>query len=378
MFENSDIVASVPDRCGANMRTVPALRLVGGALTFAASSTPAPGDWQDAITALLGSVGLRIEHAAPRSAAGLKDVVDWARGEPGVASAPQFAPWQCWSPVAFQQGAAATPPGAAWVASYLFDHGIGNAAQGARFDVLLMSPHPASCQPADDGDWPLPRPALLETMIGAARREGRQRLGIVVHAPSRNALIGRMLRADRAVLREGVATEVVTAEEALVQLLRNPRKWDAIIAMPELRSMVLAMLGEAGDLPGPFPQLWHGRGLRMIGAEQLAGRAAALPLDAPVLIAALILAAVDAGLLQAARQLYRSAAQAWQRGVVTPGREAIAPYATQVTDAEFIALVCKGAAAGGRQVAGWQALGTPGAVAPTASRPASLRLVTPD
>ena len=362
-------------------RAQPMLRLVGGALRLAAPATPVPDDWLAAMTALLEWLDLGIEHEAQRPAQGLREMVDRARGEPPAAAAPQFAPWQAWSPVAFQHSPLHTPPGSAWVRSYLFDHGVGRSRPGARFDALLMSPHPAACLRAEAGEPLLPRPALLERMIGAARVEGRRQVAMVVQAGNRNAVVRQLLRTDRSLTRDGIDIEIVTIEDALVQLLRNPGRWDAIIAMPELRSMILALLAEAGEMPGPCPMLWHGsgqgNGLNTITAELLASHPAPLPLNAPLLIQSLLLAMLDAGLVQVAQRLYQAAAQLSQRGVVTPGRHTIAPYVTEVADAEFIALVCKGAAASGRSVADWRAL-APFAAPERTSKPFRLRVVDGD
>lgn len=377
MLENPNLSgpsSSTPQYAGT-ART--SLRLVGATLKLASPDTLAPGDWLPSIAALLEWLEIRVEQAPPRAGQGLRDVVEWARGEPPASSPPLFAPWQAWSPVRYQQSGTPLPAGSAWAGSYLFDHGVGQSPHGARLDVLLMSPHPLSGLVAEESDAQLPKHALLERMISAARSESRRKVALVVHAGSRNAAIGQLLRARRLLTGDETEVDVVVIEEALVKLLRNPRRWDAIIVMPGLRSMVFALLSEAGDVPGPCPMLWHGRGLSAIGAEALENRSVPLPLDAPLLIQALVFALLNDGLLQAARRLYHAAAQLWLRGVATPGRNSVAPYASQVTDAEFIDLICKGAAVGGRIVADWRALGPIGLPTGAVSLP-RLRVVTPD
>ena len=226
MLENSPLPGSGSDNPAYVKPPRTPLKLVGATLTLAAPNTPVPADWLPPITALLEWLDIRVEPAPPRAGQGLREVVDWARGEPPASTAPLFAPWQGWSPLQHQQREAPFLPGSAWAGSYMFDHGRGQSPNGARLDVLLMSPHPHTGLTDGEGDAQVPRLAVLERMIGAARSEARQKVAVIVHARSRNAAVGQVLRARRSLTRDETEVDIVAIEEALIQLMRNPRHWD--------------------------------------------------------------------------------------------------------------------------------------------------------
>lgn len=377
------LTSSVPERltqdtdiAGQSVPARPALKLVGGTLRLAQPCEAMPEEWLLSITALLDWLDIRMEFVPPRPPQGLKEVVDWARGETAVPAAPLFAPWRGWSPVAFQNDSAQNLPRGDWVGSYLLDHTAGRSSQQARLDVLLMSPHPAACVHEADCNAQLPRLKLLKTMISAARSESRKKVAIIVHARSRNAMIGQMLLVDRSLTREGIEIDIVSVEDALGDMMRSAGRWDAIIVMPDLRSIVFAMLAHTSGISGPWPMLWHGRNLCVVGSEVLANGALPIPLDAPLLVKSLALAAFHSGLGHGARRLHEAAAQLWLRGLTTPGRSSIAPYANEVSDAEFVRLIGSGAGISGRIVPGWRAVGTPEGPAVT-TQAVKLHIVSP-
>jgi hypothetical protein len=313
--------------------------------------------------------------AAPRAPA-LRKVADWARGQ-AAAPAPFFAPWHPVSPVALQPGHGPELPRADWVVSYLFEHGPGSAVRGEPLDLALFSPHPGACAAEGEGDAPMPRLAVLEAMLQAAREQGRTRLAIIVPARQRNAMARQLLLADRALTREGVEIEVLAVEAALGALhCRRPR-WDGLIVMPALRSIVFAVLGEGTGCKGPWPMLWHDAngGLVLATSEALAEPGARLPLDAPVLMQVLALTLSHAGMRPAARRLHDAAARLRDSGVVTSTRGSSAPYAKTVSDAELVELVCTGLLPGHRPAPHWRALGD-GTLAGTARPSVRLNVVS--
>lgn len=341
----------------AGVQTRPGLQLVNTGLRLAepvGASNPA---WANATARLLDWLEIAITPVAPRRAQGLAKVADWARSAAGTNLAPRFAPWLPISPVALQHPASPDLPRADWVASYLFDHGPGSAARGDALDLMLMSAHPACCEPDDDGTAPLPRLAIVEAMIRAARAEGRSRIALIVPARQRNAASRQLLLADRTLTREGITLEVLGIEQALGELALARPRWDGLIVSPHLRSIVFALVAQASGIAGPWPMLWHGpSGLVLAASEALCEAGARLPLDGVVLVQALALTLQQAGMAPAALRLHESCARLRDSGVVTPSRGSPAPYVTEVDDAQFIALVCDGAAAGKRAVPDWRAV----------------------
>ena len=342
-------------------RTPPALRLIASGLRLAEPVTPPDPAWADAFARLLGWLDVMVEAVAAARGQGLRKVAGWARGAAAVPVAPLFAPWQAISPVAFQGAGGAELPQADWVASYLFDHGQGSTATSAApTDLVLMSPHPARCIVEEAGDGPMPRLAVLEAMIRAARDEGRTKLALIVSARQRNAVARHLLLADRALTREGLALEVLSAEQAVPALMVSRPRWDALIVMPEWRSIVFALLAEASSVTAPWPMLWHQPGGPvLVASEALCEAGARLPLDAMALVQALALTLRQAGMNAAALRLHESCARLRESGTVTPARGSPAPYVTQVDDARFVELVCTAAATSGRAVPRWRALGDP-------------------
>jgi hypothetical protein len=338
---------------GARLSLVTSNRLVLGQTDDAA-----PADWQRAFESLVTSYQIAVEQTRPDRTSSLRQVVRWAGAGAGVstASATVFAPWQCISPVALQRaGGRPHLPRAQWVASYLLTSGSDYAVGQHCIDTMLMSPHPDACLAEDDCDAALPRVAALEAMIGTARAQGRSRLAIIVHARCRGAMARRLLAANRSLTSGDIELEVVSIEQALGRLVSVAHGWDAIIALPELRSIVFAVLAQTSGVAAPWPMAWYDRGdARLVCAEALRDNAAPLPLDATLLIQCLALAACQAGLRYEASALYEGWARLRDNGVVTPGRGSSAPYVKQVSDAEFVELVCARMTGGSRRLPGWK------------------------
>jgi hypothetical protein len=354
----------------------PGLRLVSTALQLAEPVTASDPAWADTTARLLEWLEIAVEPVAARRVQGLGRVADWARVAAGSAPAPCFAPWQPFSPVALQHPASPDLPRADWVASYLFDHGQGSAARAGGLDLVLMSAHPARCETDEEGADPLPRLTIVEAMLRAARAEGRSRIAIIVPSRQRSAVSRQLLRADRGLTREGMTIEVIGIEQALGELVQAQPRWDAVVVSPQLRSIVFAMIAQTSGVTGPWPMLWHGaNGLVMTASEALCEAGARLPLDAPVLVQALALTLQQAGMTPAALRLHESSAQLRDSGVVTPSRGSPAPYVTEVDEAQFVALVCAGAAPGRRAVPQWRALTDLSVSCGTTGEPVRLTVV---
>jgi hypothetical protein len=337
-------------------RPAHSLRLVNTGLRLAAPVAPPQGAWEAGFARLSDWLGIALDPVAAPRAPGLRKVAGWALGQAAPAAL-QFAPWQAISPVALQQAASPDLPRADWAVSYLFEHGPGSAVRAGTLDLALISPHPAACSTDEEGTPPLPRLAVLEAMLHAARAEGRTRIAMIVPSRQRNAMARQLLLADRALTREGLELEVLAVEAALAGLNCARPRWDALIVMPDLRSIVFALLAEATGRKGPWPMLWHSaNGPVLVASEALCEAGARLPFDAPVLVQTLALTLHHAGMATAARRLHEAAARLRDSGVVTASRGSSAPYVKTLEDAEYIAVVCAVTASSQRAAPHWHAL----------------------
>lgn len=363
-----------PSQCPA------ALRLVSGRLSLATPGGPTPLPWQQAMDQLFGWLGLRVEPIAQSQSRSLKQVAKWAFPASDSTGTPLFEPWNIWSPTHFQASAGRSPlPRASWVASYLFDTGTGRPPAHRPIDLMLLSPHPDVCTPDASSGSALPRTAVLTAMIAAARAEGRSRLAILVPTRCRNSLAMQLLAADCALTRDDMALEILSIEEAIGLLLESPLRWDAIITLPDQRSILFAILSETLGVVGPWPMLWHERGLVRVTGEALeepsrTAPCATVPLDSTLLIQSLALAASQAGLGHSARRLYQAWARLRVSGVATSGRPSPAPYANEVDEAVFVERVATDMAHGNRPLPDWKAL-PPGQSGTPSRPPVQLSLV---
>lgn len=349
------------------------LSIVSARLPLGHPAEPAPQAWQDALAALLEWTGVEAEFVPAQPARRLPRMADW--GLAPQAAAPVFAPWIGWSPSAFQHGGLPGLPQAQFVASYLIDHARGAAPAQSGIDLVLMSPHPSVCVAEDAGSPPLPRLPVLKAMIRAARAEGRERLAIIVHARQRGGIARQLLAADRDLTRDGVRLDILAIEDALPALLAGRAGWDAIIAMPDLRSIVFAVLAQTSGVRGAWPMLWYGRGLQMVTCEAAGEGMARLSLDAPALIHALALALREAGAGRAAWRLHDAWARLRDSGVTSAGRGDDAPYVTVVKDSDFIAMLQRDAAVSKRAQQPWRAIKNAKSANPGSQSPV-LRIVS--
>lgn len=337
-------------------RKLRSLALVNSPLRLAREADSMPASWNTALAGLVGWLGVETASVPAPDAA-----------------APVFAPWEAWSPVAFQNGGAAGLPEAQFIVSYGLDHS-GPQSRGDT-DVVLISPHPATCVAGEGDHEPLPGPGTLRAMIRAAVIEGRSRIAIICHARQRAALAAMRLADDRALVPEDRAFAILAIEEALPALIAPAAPWDAMIAMPDLRGIVFTLLSHTGGLRGPWPMLWHRRGVRRVTSEVSGEGSVRLPLDAPLLVQTLALTLHAAGRTRAALQLHEAWARLRARGVTTPARGSDAPYATALADAELIALLCGDADPCGRAPRAWQALKNQSAIISGSQMP-PLRVIS--
>lgn len=360
------------DAAAPMLRTVPPLRLVSARLCLTMPAEPAPQGWNTARDSLLAMCGVSAEIAPAMPERQRVRIAGWRAGAdrpPAV-----FAPWIAWSPVAFQFGGMPGLPDAQFAASYLHEHPRG---AGAGPDLILMSPHPSRCVSDAAGDVPVPTIAVLQAMLRAAHAEGRRRAAVIVHTRQRNAVAARLMASAKALTGAGPAIAILSIEEALPILSRGFVPWDAILAMPEVRSTIFTLLSETSAVSRAWPMLWHSRSVTMVCSEAAGEAVRRLPLDATALVQALALALDHSGAGAAAQRLHQGWARLRDSGVATTGRGARdAPYLRTVPDEAFIAMLCDGSAVSKRPQAAWQALN--GARAPAASsdgQPAALRLV---
>ena len=362
----------------------PSLRLVSGRKLVLAQPCPndAPEGWQSGISRLARWLDLDVAYIPQRAESGLKKVTAWATSAATAPIArapapPLYAPWRCWSPVSLPETGSAMAPRADWIASYLYDHGAGRPNRQGSVDIQLLSHLSDMTSSGSDTDGPMPRQRVLQSMIHAAQAQGRTKIAIVTDVRRRNAIVRQLLQMDRSITRGASQIDVLLIENALCEVVRKRGSWDAIIVLPDLRSLMFAMLAQVHQAKGPWPMVWHHRGGSTICAEILEETTDPISLDAPLLVQTLSLAASHAGLNLCARRLVQGASRLWHRGIVTQGHGSLAPYVTEISSAEFIEEMCKAVAGSQRTVARWRAI--PGDTAThVCARPMRLSVVGAD
>lgn len=335
------------------------LRLVTNTLNLVQAPYPASFEWNSAFDALVKAHKLAVRIAPPERVASLRQLARRAVPRGGGAYPPVFSPWENFGAAQFGlQHQRHLLPRATWAATYLFDCGVHRPAAQRCVDIMLMSPHPEACLLDDDCGAALPQLSAIAAMLQAAREEGRTSWAIIVPTGCCNAMAKRLLAVDRSLTQGEIALEVLAIEDAIGPFLRDPLGWDAIIATPELRSIVLAILAQTTGVSGPWPMLWHDSGLRLVGSETLVDQASPLPLDATLLLQSLALVAQRTGLGYEASRLYESWARLRDQGVTTHRHDNAFPYLNQVSESDFIALACAEPEPHTRPLPAWKALHT--------------------
>lgn len=356
------------------LAAVPAVRL-------ALSAGDVPDGWRQGLQELMSWLEIELAATPSPAARRFSQLTEWAAAAGGPSAATVFAPWQTIVTTSLLHPGAGGAGQATWMASYLFDYGAARLPRRSPLDVMVMSPLPSACDEAQAGHAPLPSLRLITTMIAAAKAQGRSKLAIIADAASCNTVTGQLLMAERTLTREDIAITILPVEEALRKLVRQCEAWDALIVMPQWRSVTLGLLAELCGITQPWPLLWYRRGLLRVTSEAAVPTSAALACDAPLLVLSLAAALQAQGQNYSARRLYHAAAQLWERGVATPGRPSEAPYAHHLSDAEFLEHITRTPpTASGRTPEPWRALTEAGVRAGNASHPRAapdLRLVGP-
>lgn len=365
--------ASTPPR---QARPHAELSLVSGRLVLAAPHEDPTEDWATAIGKLVDHMQIDWEWVAEDQQAGLMTRAMKVMGGAMHSAPPVFAPWQCWSPTAFQCGMGARQmPRAQWIASYLFDSGAGRPPSRPSIDLVLMSPLASACERDENPVGQRPRIQVLNAMLAAAVSEGRQNLAIVVSEASRNTVVAQLVAADSAFARAAdLEVEVLSIEQAVVRMQSGEAGWDAIIAMPALRGIMFGLLAEKNGIAGPWPMLWHDRQICFVSGEALEARAPR-PLDATLLMQSLALVARQRGNGYVAERLHQAWSSLRDKGVSTPSRSSSAPYVNLVSEAEFIDLAATARSGNGRAVAAWKAIAARRSSEGRGRMPAQLSLV---
>lgn len=349
----------------------PCLKLVSNALVLGGVAVDVPSQWRDAINGLIAFERTEICWAPAPQHSGIRAMRRLTGKHEAAQGAPLFAPWQARDPADLQAPANSTKiPRGHWLTSYLFDCGADRPATRPIIDLMVASAHPSACLPAEDCDVALPRGSALSAIFDAIFAERRCRIAMITPQRTASAMARRLLASGRATRRADCKIEILTIEDALGALMAGAPAWDAIIVAPQLRSIVLAILGEATGLTGPHPLLWHNRSLTMIGCETLRPWQDHQPLDAALLAQSLALAARHGGQMPLAQRLFSGWARLRESGAATPSRGSAAPYATILDEAEMIARIPAVWDARGRPGPVWQALG-PQSVPQQGNQPAS-------
>jgi hypothetical protein len=360
------------------VRQPPTLTLLDDKLTVAEPSVVANSAWHDAMMQLASWMGVSIQPVQDRSF-GLKQRIKWPWGAHAEPDAPVFAPWLSYASTEFQDPRSQREPSPArWVASYLWDPCCSSRlVKGGTIDVMLISPHPAACRNDEESSASLPSVGLMQDMIGAACAEGRSRIAFIGFERTQNVTARQLLSPKGKFPFAQLDLEVLAIEEALGRLTSGPTSWDAIIVLPELRSMILALLGRLTGIGGAWPMVWHGKGLVLVCGESPNQIVPNSPLDAALLVQSLALVARNGGRSLAARRVTEGWARLRDRGMVTPLRGSPAPYCMQTSDAAIVEELARTSDLAGRPVAAWKAMSSMHTEeSDAAMRPARLELVT--
>lgn len=353
------------------------LSLVGSGMTFARPDGEVPSVWEEAIEQITRGIGVEAHWVTNEAPSSLIERARRAVGAGSDAKVPIFAPWHAVSPTAFQLGQACeAEAGAKWVASYLFDFGPACSAKSGSVDLALMSPCPQVCVSEDAQIGQLPRLSVLAKMMRAAASEGRTNLAVVVRESARATIAARLLGFEPSLNETSFDVEFVSIEEAVMDIQRGAFDWDAVIAMPDLRGILFAMLAEHFDVPGPWPMLWFDRGLRYVTCESFAGASQPSHFDATVLIQALALVAKHSGHHYTAKRLYESWAAVRDNGVVTATRSSSALYVNEIDEAALISRATHDRYSDTRPLPSWKGLACGQSSTCKAERPVHLSLVT--
>lgn len=330
--QNIDSLHGVPPRPPDNQS--PGLEIVSRSTLTLCQPTPdlVPVAWETATTLLAQQSGFNVRRVPKRTAFRLKKMIAWASATPIEPPAPVFTPWRCSSPEALQHAGQLALPCASWVSAYAFGMHPKGRQPREVIDIMLMSPLPAGCAP----DNAIPQPQILQAMIEAARRENRKKVTIVTDARRRNGIIMHLLLLKLADNSDKLDIEVLSVENALRELAADPASGDAIIVLPDLRSLVFAMLAEATAISGPWPLVWHDRDARMISCEALGDICPSIPLDISLLTQALALAANKAGLISSAQRLARLVTTLWEWGAFNTSGRFAARDRAKLSDEDLI------------------------------------------
>ena len=353
-----------------------ALTLVSGSLALSHPDETLPKEWGQAIEALTCALGIDAHWVSSDQPASLIEKARRAVGTGNASHTPAFAPWRVVSPTVFQLGKEnLAVRDAQWVASYLFDFGAACPAANSSVDLVLMSPCPQTCVLDDSVVGPLPRLNTLASMVRAAADEGRTSLAIVVREAARATLASRLLGFDASLNEASLKVEFVSIEEAVVKMQRGSLEWDAVIAMPELRGVVFAMLQQATGILGPWPMLWFDRGLRMVTCETLDRAGVPIDLDATALLQSLALFASHSARQYAAQRCFQSWAAVRDSGVITPSRSSSAPYVNEIEEAAFIDRAASNGGQTSRPLPSWKGIGCEDRQCEKSAQPVRLSLV---
>lgn len=352
------------------------LTLVSGSLAFSNPGYTIPAEWGQAIEVLTDALGIDAHWVSSDQPASLIEKARRAVGTGNASHAPAFAPWRVVSPTVFQLGKDnLAARDAQWVASYLFDFGAACPAAQSSVDLVLISPCPQTCVSDDPVVGPVPRLNTLASMVRAAVDEGRKSLAIVVREAARATLATRLLGFDASLNEASLKVEFVSIEEAVVKMQRGSLEWDAVIAMPELRGVVFAMLQQATGISGAWPMLWFDRGLRMATCETLDRAGAAIELDATALLQSLALFARHSARQYASQRLFQSWAAVRDSGVITPSRSSSAPYVNEIEEAAFIDRAASNGVQSSRPLPSWKGIGHDDRPSQRSAQPVRLSLV---
>lgn len=211
--------------------------------------------------------------------------------------------------------------------------------RGTDINVLLASPFGSEEYDADGNLDGIGRKAL-QGLYETAAIYARKNVCFLVDADQKNAIIRSHLRAGLGAGSlpddEDSQWDVMTVENGVAALMRNPARWDMVICLPSIRRLLLTIIIEQAGIKGTIPFAFHSDMAAIFGSEQpsdFEGDHNTPSLQANICALSALLSAL--GMVKSSQRLRDAHNAMMERGVVLDGMATLMPYATSLGAEEY-------------------------------------------